>query len=125
AKNKRAAAPAPPAAAPVPAAAPRNHAGGREEQRVPMTRIRARIAERLLDAQSTAAMLTTFNEVDLKAVSELRGRYKDSFEKAHGIKLGFMSFFVRAAIEALKKFPAVNASIDGGDVVYHGYYDIG
>ncbi len=99
--------------------------GARTEQRVPMTRIRARIAERLVEAQATAAMLTTFNEVDLKAVSELRAKYKEQFEKAHGIKLGFMSFFVRASIEALKKFPSVNASIDGADVVYHGYYDIG
>ncbi|HWU68861.1 MAG TPA: 2-oxoglutarate dehydrogenase complex dihydrolipoyllysine-residue succinyltransferase, partial [Stenotrophobium sp.] len=107
------------------AEAPRPAAGAREEQRVPMTRIRARIAERLIEAQSTAAMLTTFNEVDLKAVSEVRARYKDSFEKAHGVKLGFMSFFVRAAIEALKKFPSVNASIDGSDIIYHSYYDIG
>ena len=92
---------------------------------MPMTRIRARIAERLLDAKNNTAMLTTFNEVDLKAVSELRARYKDSFEKAHGAKLGFMSFFVRAAIEALKKYPVLNASVDGNDIVYHGYYDIG
>src|SRR3546814_495921 len=90
-----------------------------------MTRIRARIAERLLEAKNTTAMLTTFNEVDLKAVMELRAKYKNEFEKAHGVKLGFMSFFVRAAVEALKKFPAVNASIDGSDVIYHGYYDIG
>ncbi|MDN5874594.1 MAG: 2-oxoglutarate dehydrogenase complex dihydrolipoyllysine-residue succinyltransferase [Sinobacteraceae bacterium] len=99
--------------------------GPREEQRVPMTRIRQRIAERLVEAQTTAAMLTTFNEVDLKAVSDIRKRYKESFQKAHDVKLGFMSFFVLAAIEALKKFPEVNASIDGKDVVYHGYYDIG
>ncbi|HEY9546510.1 MAG TPA: 2-oxoglutarate dehydrogenase complex dihydrolipoyllysine-residue succinyltransferase [Solimonas sp.] len=112
---------APKAAAP---AAPRA-LGAREEQRVPMTRIRARIAERLLEAKNTTAMLTTFNEVDLKAVMELRAKYKNEFEKAHGVKLGFMSFFVRAAVEALKKFPAVNASIDGSDVIYHGYYDIG
>jgi 2-oxoglutarate dehydrogenase E2 component (dihydrolipoamide succinyltransferase) len=118
-------APAPAAArAPVPAVAPRA-AGSREEQRVPMTRIRARIAERLIEAQSTAAMLTTFNEVDLKAVSDIRAKYKDSFEKAQGVKLGFMSFFVKASIEALKKFPVVNASVDGTDVIYHGYYDIG
>jgi len=116
------ASPAPPPAAPEPQ---RPRASAREEQRVPMTRIRARIAERLKEAQNTAAMLTTFNEVDLKAVSELRARYKESFEKAHGVKLGFMSFFVRASIEALKKFPLVNASIDGNDIVYHGYYDIG
>ena len=120
---KPAAAPAKPAAAAAPSA-PRP-AGAREEQRVPMTRIRARIAERLIEAQSTAAMLTTFNEVDLKAVNDIRAKYKDSFEKAHGVKLGFMSFFVRAVIEALKKFPAVNASIDGNDIIYHGYYDIG
>ena len=115
------------AAAPSGAAAPAapRAAGAREEQRVPMTRIRARIAERLIEAQNTAAMLTTFNEVDLKAVSDLRARYKDSFEKAHGVKLGFMSFFVRAAIESLKKFPVVNASVDGNDIIYHGYYDIG
>ncbi len=107
-----------PAAAPVPA-------GPREEQRVPMTRIRARIAERLKEAQNTAAMLTTFNEVDLTAVDVLRGKYKESFEKAHGVKLGYMGFFVRAAVEALKRYPLVNASIDGTDVVYHNYYDIG
>jgi 2-oxoglutarate dehydrogenase E2 component (dihydrolipoamide succinyltransferase) len=83
------------------------------------------IGERLVEAQSTAAMLTTFNEVDLKAVSELRAKYKDSFEKAHGVKLGFMSFFVRAAIESLKKFPVLNASVDGNDIIYHAYYDIG
>ncbi len=107
---------------PAPAMKP---AGSREEQRVPMTRIRARIAERLIEAQNTAAMLTTFNEVDLKAVNDVRARYKESFEKSQGVKLGFMSFFVRASLEALKKFPAVNASIDGNDIVYHGYYDIG
>ena len=107
------------------APAARPAAGAREEQRVPMTRIRARIAERLIEAQNTAAMLTTFNEVDLKAVSEIRARYKDSFEKAHGAKLGFMSFFVRATIEALKKYPVLNASVDGSDIIYHGYYDIG
>ena len=99
--------------------------GARGEQRVPMTRLRARIAERLIQAQATAAMLTTFNEVDLTAVSEIRARYKDKFEKANGVKLGFSSFFIKAVIEALRKFPAVNASIDGGDVVYHEYYDIG
>jgi 2-oxoglutarate dehydrogenase E2 component (dihydrolipoamide succinyltransferase) len=102
-----------------------NAGGTRNEQRVPMTRMRARIAERLIQAQSTAAMLTTFNEVDLTAVNEIRARYKDKFEKAHGVKLGFMSFFVKAAIEALRKFPAVNASIDGNDIVYHEFYDIG
>jgi 2-oxoglutarate dehydrogenase E2 component (dihydrolipoamide succinyltransferase) len=99
--------------------------GERSERRVPMTRLRARIAERLIQAQSTAAMLTTFNEVDLKAVNELRARYKDRFEKEHGARLGFMSFFVRACVEALKRFPVVNASVDGNDIVYHEYYDIG
>jgi 2-oxoglutarate dehydrogenase E2 component (dihydrolipoamide succinyltransferase) len=99
--------------------------GAREERRVPMTRLRARIAERLVEAQSTAAMLTTFNEVDLKAVMELRARYKDKFEKKHGARLGFMSFFVKACIEALQRFPEVNASVDGKDIVYHEYYDIG
>jgi 2-oxoglutarate dehydrogenase E2 component (dihydrolipoamide succinyltransferase) len=99
--------------------------GEREEKRVPMTRLRARIAERLLEAQHNAAILTTFNEVNLKHVMELRTRYKDSFEKKHGVRLGFMSFFTRAVVEALKQFPAVNASIDGNDVVYHGYCDIG
>ena len=100
--------------------------GARTEQRVAMTRLRARIAERLVQAQATAAMLTTFNEVDMTAVMELRSRYKDKFEKAHGgIKLGFSSFFIKAAIEALRKFPAVNASIDGNDIVYHEYYDMG
>ena len=110
-----------PAAAPAAVAA----AGPREEQRVPMTRIRARIAERLKEAQNTAAMLTTFNEVDLSAIDVLRGKYKEQFEKTHGVKLGYMSFFVRASVEALKKYPLVNASIDGGDIVYHNYYDIG
>jgi len=113
-----------PAKAPVaPAAA--TGAAGRQEQRVPMTRLRARIAERLLEAQQTQAQLTTFNEVDLKAVMELRAKYKDLFEKKHGVKLGFMAFFVKAAIEALKKFPVLNASIEGNDIVYHEYYDIG
>ncbi|MGL6224547.1 MAG: 2-oxoglutarate dehydrogenase complex dihydrolipoyllysine-residue succinyltransferase [Steroidobacteraceae bacterium] len=98
---------------------------GRGQRRVPMTRLRARIAERLVQAQSTAAMLTTFNEVDLKAVNELRARYKDKFEKEHGARLGFMSFFVKACVEALKKYPVVNASVDGNDVIYHEYYDVG
>jgi 2-oxoglutarate dehydrogenase E2 component (dihydrolipoamide succinyltransferase) len=98
---------------------------GRIEKRVTMTRLRARIAERLLEAQHNAAILTTFNEVNMKPVMELRARYKDQFEKEYGVKLGFMSFFVKASVEALKKFPAVNASIDGNDIVYHGYYDIG
>ncbi len=99
--------------------------GERPEQRVPMSRLRARIAERLVQSQHTAAMLTTFNEVDMHAVIELRSRYRERFEKQHGVKLGFMSFFVRAAVYALKKFPVVNASIDGNDIVYHGYYDVG
>ena len=99
--------------------------GVREERRVPMTRLRAKIAERLVQSQHTAAMLTTFNEVNLKAVMDLRAQYKDSFEKKHGVRLGFMSFFTKAVIEALKRFPAVNASIDGQDIVYHGYFDIG
>ncbi len=97
----------------------------RAEQRVPMTRLRARIAERLVEAQQTAAMLTTFNEVDLTEIMALRSRYKESFEKKHGIKLGFMSFFAKASVEALKKFPVVNASVEGTDIVYHNYYDIG
>ncbi len=100
-------------------------AAGRQDQRVPMTRLRARIAERLLQAQQTQAQLTTFNEVDLKAVMDIRAKYKESFEKKHGVKLGFMSFFVKAAVEALKKFPTVNASVEGSDIVYHEYYDIG
>ncbi|MBK1723506.1 2-oxoglutarate dehydrogenase complex dihydrolipoyllysine-residue succinyltransferase [Thiocystis violacea] len=98
---------------------------GRPEQRVPMTRLRARIAERLVQAQQHAALLTTFNEVDLKAVMELRAKYKDEFEERHGVRLGFMSFFVKAAVEALQRFPVVNASVDGNDIIYHGYYDIG
>jgi 2-oxoglutarate dehydrogenase E2 component (dihydrolipoamide succinyltransferase) len=99
--------------------------GAREEKRVPMTRLRAKIAERLLQAQHNAAMLTTFNEVNLKAVMDVRAQYKDQFEKKHGVKLGFMSFFTKAVVESLKRFPAVNASIDGQDIVYHGFYDIG
>ena len=97
----------------------------RAEQRVPMTRLRARIAERMVQAQATQALLTSFNEVDLKSVNELRARYKDPFEKQHGVKLGFMSFFVKACVEALKKFPTVNASVDGNDIVYHEYFDVG
>lgn len=142
-----AAAPAPVAApAPAPAAAPKSTAvpafaaggpaarrkmaelgleGNRIEKRVPMTRLRKRIAERLISAQHTAAILTTFNEVNMQPVMDLRNRYKDQFEKAHGVKLGFMSFFTKAATEALKRFPAVNASIDGDDIVYHGYFDVG
>ncbi|MBK7540944.1 MAG: 2-oxoglutarate dehydrogenase complex dihydrolipoyllysine-residue succinyltransferase [Candidatus Competibacteraceae bacterium] len=100
-------------------------AQGRLEQRVPMTRLRARIAERLLLAKNNTAMLTTFNEINMKPVMDLRNRYKDDFEKKYGVRLGFMGFFVKAVIEALKRYPAVNASIDGTDIVYHGYYDIG
>ena len=112
-------------AKPTPAVKLPSPTGARTEQRVPMTRLRARIAERLVQAQATAAMLTTFNEVDLTAINEIRARYKDKFEKTHGVKLGFMSFFVKASIEALRRFPAVNASLDGSDVVYHEFYDIG
>ncbi|CBL45144.1 Dihydrolipoamide succinyltransferase, E2 subunit [gamma proteobacterium HdN1] len=100
-------------------------ADDRVEKRVPMTRLRARIAERLVSAQHNAAMLTTFNEVNMKPIMDMRKNYKDAFEKAHGVRLGFMSLFVRAAVEALKRFPSVNASIDGNDIVYHGYYDVG
>jgi 2-oxoglutarate dehydrogenase E2 component (dihydrolipoamide succinyltransferase) len=99
--------------------------GARTDQRVPMTRLRARIAERLVQAQATQALLTTFNEVDLGAVQELRARYKEAFEKKHGVKLGFMSFFVRAVTEALKRFPVVNASVEDNDIVYHEYFDVG
>jgi len=98
---------------------------GRPEQRVPMSRLRARVAERLVQSQSTAAILTTFNEVNMQPVMDMRNRYKDRFEKEHGAKLGFMSFFVKAAVAALKKYPVVNASVDGNDIVYHGYFDIG
>ena len=115
-------APAPKPAPPVPTAASR---GARPEQRVPMSRLRARVAERLVQSQSTAAILTTFNEVNMQPVIDLRNRYKDRFEKEHGVKLGFMGFFVKAAVHALKKYPLVNASIDGTDIVYHGYFDIG
>jgi 2-oxoglutarate dehydrogenase E2 component (dihydrolipoamide succinyltransferase) len=116
-----------PAAAAKPAAAPKPAAvrTGRNEQRVPMTRLRQRIAERMVQAQSSQALLTSFNEVDLTAVNELRAKYKDRFEKEHGAKLGFMSFFVKASVEALKKFPVVNASVDGTDIIYHEYYDVG
>jgi len=99
--------------------------GNRPEQRVPMTRIRQRIAERLLQSQSNAAILTTFNEVNMQPVIDLRNKYKDAFEKKHGVKLGFSSFFVKATVLALQKFPIVNASVDGTDIIYHGYYDIG
>jgi 2-oxoglutarate dehydrogenase E2 component (dihydrolipoamide succinyltransferase) len=109
----------------APAAPPAAARGGRIEQRVPMTRLRARIAERMVQAQTTQALLTSFNEVDLRAVNELRARYKDQFEKQNGAKLGFMSFFAKACVEALKKFPTVNASVEGNDIVYHEYFDIG
>jgi 2-oxoglutarate dehydrogenase E2 component (dihydrolipoamide succinyltransferase) len=99
--------------------------GNRPEQRVPMSRLRARIAERLVQSQSTAAILTTFNEVNMQPIVDLRKKYQDRFEKEHGVRLGFMSFFVKAAVAALKKFPIVNASVDGNDIVYHGYFDIG
>ena len=119
----RPAAPAPqrPAARAVDPGVP----GERPEQRVPMSRLRARIAERLVQSQHTAAMLTTFNEVNMQPVIDLRKKYQDRFEKEHGVKLGFMSFFVKAVVHALKKYPIVNASIDGTDIVYHGYFDIG
>jgi 2-oxoglutarate dehydrogenase E2 component (dihydrolipoamide succinyltransferase) len=130
--RKSSAAPAATATA-APSAAPAARAptapvlpgSARGEHRVPMTRLRQRIAQRLIEAQSTQALLTSFNEIDLTAVQELRARYKDRFEKEHGVKLGFMSFFVKASIEALKKFPVTNASIDGSDIVYHEFYDIG
>jgi 2-oxoglutarate dehydrogenase E2 component (dihydrolipoamide succinyltransferase) len=124
-----------PAKAPAPAAAaraalpsvavPAIDLGDRPEQRVPMSRLRARIAERLLESQATNAILTTFNEVNMQPIMDLRNKYKDKFEKEHGVKMGFMSFFVKAAVAALKKYPVLNASIDGNDVVYHGFFDIG
>ncbi len=113
-----------PAAAPAAAPAP-VPAGARPEQRVPMSRLRARVAERLLASQQENAILTTFNEVNMKPIMDLRAKYKEKFEKEHGTKLGFMSFFVKAAVAALKKYPVVNASVDGNDIVYHGYFDIG
>lgn len=114
------------AAAPAPVAqAIAVAVGDRVEKRVPMTRLRAKVAERLLEAKQSTAMLTTFNEVNMKPVMDLRKQYADKFEKVHGVRLGFMSFFLKAAIEALKRFPAVNASIDGNDIVYHGFYDVG
>ena len=113
-----------PAAAPAAASAP-VPAGARPEQRVPMSRLRARVAERLLASQQENAILTTFNEVNMKPIMDLRAKYKEKFEKEHGVKLGFMSFFVKAAVAALKKYPVVNASVDGSDIVYHGYFDIG
>ncbi|MFY9179797.1 MAG: 2-oxoglutarate dehydrogenase complex dihydrolipoyllysine-residue succinyltransferase [Venatoribacter sp.] len=123
--NHQKAAPAPAAKAPATAPVLNLPVGERIEKRVPMTRLRATIAKRLVEAQQTAAMLTTYNEVNMKPVMDLRNKYKDKFEKAHGVKLGFMSFFVKAATEALKRFPAVNASIDGNDMVYHGFQDVG
>jgi 2-oxoglutarate dehydrogenase E2 component (dihydrolipoamide succinyltransferase) len=130
AEAKSSPAPAAPAPAPAPVAkapsVPLPAAlGNRPEQRVPMSRLRQRVAERLVQSQSTAAILTTFNEVNMQPVIELRNKYKERFEKEHGVKLGFMGFFVKAAVHALKKFPALNASIDGTDIVYHGYFDIG
>jgi 2-oxoglutarate dehydrogenase E2 component (dihydrolipoamide succinyltransferase) len=124
----------PPVAAPAPAAKPAlaqvsspksADLGERPEQRVPMSRLRARIAERLLQSQSTNAILTTFNEVNMAPVMDMRKRFQDSFSKEHGVKLGFMSFFVKAAVHALKKYPVINASVDGNDILYHGYFDIG
>ena len=99
--------------------------GDRPEERVPMSRLRARIAERLLQSQQTNAILTTFNEVNMAPVMEMRKKFQDKFEKEHGVKLGFMSFFVKAAVHALKKYPILNASVDGNDIIYHGYFDIG
>ena len=114
-----------PAAAAAAAPAVALPAGARPEERVPMSRLRARVAERLLASQQENAILTTFNEVNMKPIMDLRAKYKDKFEKEHGVKLGFMSFFVKAAVAALKKYPVVNASVDGKDIVYHGYFDIG
>ena len=116
---------APVAKAAAAPAAPQVNIGNRPEERVPMSRLRARIAERLLQSQQTNAILTTFNEVNMAPVMGMRGKYKDQFEKEHGVKLGFMSFFVKAAVHALKKYPVLNASVDGNDIVYHGYFDIG
>jgi 2-oxoglutarate dehydrogenase E2 component (dihydrolipoamide succinyltransferase) len=133
--NKPAASATPSAPAPLAAqapkaalpqvAAPAVNLGDRPEERVPMSRLRARIAERLLQSQSTNAILTTFNEVNMAPVMDMRAKYKDKFEKEHGVKLGFMSFFVKAAVAALKKYPILNASVDGNDIIYHGYFDIG
>ena len=117
--------PKPKPAAPAPLTPPAMPAGDRPEKRVPMTRLRKRIAERLVEAQHTAAILTTFNEVNMQPVMELRARHRERFEKEHGVRLGFMSFFVKATVEALRHFPGINASIDGDEVVYHGFYDIG
>ncbi len=130
-----ASAPKPAAAAAIPTgvptamlpqvAAPKPYLGDRPEQRVPMSRLRARVAERLLQSQSSNAILTTFNEVNMAPVMEMRKRFQDKFEKEHGVKIGFMSFFVKAAVHALKKYPVLNASVDGNDILYHGYFDIG
>jgi 2-oxoglutarate dehydrogenase E2 component (dihydrolipoamide succinyltransferase) len=122
-----AAATVPPQPKPLPPVAPpiRMNLGDRPEQRVPMSRLRARVAERLLQSQATNAILTTFNEVNMAPVMEMRKRFQEKFEKEHGVKIGFMSFFVKAAVAALKKFPVINASVDGNDIVYHGYFDIG
>ncbi|MBY0367889.1 MAG: 2-oxoglutarate dehydrogenase complex dihydrolipoyllysine-residue succinyltransferase, partial [Burkholderiaceae bacterium] len=120
AANPAVAKPLPAVAAPV-----QQSLGERPEQRVPMTRLRARIAERLVQSQSTNAILTTFNEVNMAPVMEMRKKFQEKFEKEHGVKLGFMSFFVKAAVAALKKYPIINASVDGNDIVYHGYFDIG
>jgi 2-oxoglutarate dehydrogenase E2 component (dihydrolipoamide succinyltransferase) len=117
--------PAPKAALPTVAAPPAPSLGERPEQRVPMSRLRARIAERLVQSQSTNAILTTFNEVNMAPLMEMRKRFQEKFEKEHGVKIGFMSFFVKAAVAALKKYPIINASVDGNDIVYHGYFDIG
>jgi 2-oxoglutarate dehydrogenase E2 component (dihydrolipoamide succinyltransferase) len=118
-------APAPKVALPMVAAPPAASLGERPEQRVPMSRLRARIAERLVQSQSTNAILTTFNEVNMAPVMEMRKRFQEKFEKEHGVKIGFMSFFVKSAVAALKKYPIINASVDGNDIVYHGYFDIG
>ena len=110
---------------PTTGTSPAEPSGSRQDRRVPMTRLRSRIADRMVEAQSTAAMLTSLNEVDLSAVKELRQRYQGNFEKKYGVRLGFMSFFAKASVEALKKFPSVNASVEGNDIIYHDYYDIG
>ena len=120
--RRAAAAPQPLPAVPAPTAA---DLGDRAEQRVPMSRLRARVAERLLQSQASNAILTTFNEVNMAPVIEMRKRFQEKFEKEHGVKIGFMSFFVKAAVAALKKYPVINASVDGNDIVYHGYFDIG
>lgn len=127
APSQATATPTPPPAPKAPPSSPQiaPDTAGRLEQRVPMTRLRARIAERLVEAQQTAAMLTTFNEINMQGVMNVRAQHKDQFEKAHGVRLGFMSFFVKGVVEALRRFPAVNGSIDGNDIIYHGYYDIG